>query len=53
MNSFFDQCDRTHLVLNLSKTKEMVIPRQDNTPETLLLKEKKVGVVTLNTLALY
>ena len=41
--SFDDWCDSNHLVLNVTKTKEMVIdfPKQSKVPDLIVIKEKK------------
>ena len=44
INSFVDWCDRNHLDLNVSMTKEKVIDfrEQENDPEAIIIKEKEV-----------
>ena len=43
INSFVSWCDGNHLVLNISKTKEMVINfrRQKYNPETIIVTKEK------------
>ena len=41
--SFVDWCDSNHLVLNVTKTKEMVIDfrKQTKAPDLIVVKEKR------------
>ena len=50
--SFIDWCDSNHLVLNITKTKEMVIDfhKQTQQPELTAIKEKVVERVEISNI---